>query len=383
MKAYIENHPTYKRARMCYGLKSTRGLANRARWLKLPTWPIAWWSTSKSIQDHHMRSERDKCAAFAEARKSFPDAKRSLHDKEFRRNYLRRMQSAFRALNRTRTDTLDQCLKSVEFLHSDKRKNAIRNYELEMAIAKAKHGSFIAECPGLKAIPFTCEEKLMKDCSIKICRRGNDWSVEATTTPSRLHHVDAQTEWRNGKAVGYTRATNDNYIRSFGIIDPQDNRQLHCILHETKYDNKLSEGYIFEIDNLGIKVIDVSTRADYHPTANQLIADPACASIINCLRANYLTRQKAKSEISMEGKLSDLYICVKDSLRAGNCLAGTLSFAGQNNIDPRKHYRADEIMDRYGDNPRVVMCVKSAAKLYREEMAAGFSLLEKHNGPWS
>jgi hypothetical protein len=213
------------------------------------------------------------------------------------------------------------------------------------------------------------------------CRKtGKDWSVIASLEPSEIRHIDGETEWKNGKPKSYTRATNDNYIRSFAvIIDPQ---KVEGIFHETRYNLNLPAGYAWDKDQDALKAVSVTApENDYHPNVDDIFK--GSDYIVNQLRENQAKRERQAAIAAAEkAELEGIYICIKDSLRAGNCFAGSTGFAARHGLSVARHYSAFEILkiaESNRDNlSRAKLAISAAIEQHQKEMERGYTLIEDH-----
>lgn len=81
------------------------------------------------------------------------------------------------------------------------------------------------------------------------------------------------------------------------------------------------------------------TDTDYHFAASDLIAGKTGSDLARLARHNAETRRTSAKLSALEAK-SDPLVMVQDSLRAGNCPAGTLAFAAAGGIRADRHYSA-------------------------------------------
>jgi hypothetical protein len=210
---------------------------------------------------------------------------------------------------------------------------------------------------------------------------GKDFYISSSFRSSYNTWKFGKTEWKNGRPVKYSRATNDVFIRCFGVIRDQGKR-LEFVFHEAFDSVSLPEGYLFAEDNLGLKVVkDGEPDSDFHFYLEHL--QEGAESLIGALESNLLKRKEAqKLEKERNEKetreLEGVYVCVKDSLSAGNCLKGTLEFIRQNGLDERKHYPAKILYSKFSGNQRFRIAALKAAQRHKTEMSRGYSNLADH-----
>jgi hypothetical protein len=99
---------------------------------------------------------------------------------------------------------------------------------------------------------FSVSETLCKKLGIKLCKRGNDWSLKSTI----------------GKTEYFYSPNDTIIIRSFGIVT-KNGKILLLGLHEDDKKIIAPEGYLWGFDSNGIKIFKTdSIRDDYHPDAD-------------------------------------------------------------------------------------------------------------------
>ena len=311
------------------------------------------------------------------ARKAVSEAKRARTDKPFRRRYLA-------GLNRreARAIACDGTIEAVmDYYHS----SAIDTRRKELAEC-ARLRSLVTgkKCEPVTEPTFGCrlsvDSETAKRHGVKLIMRGKDASVISTKSPSHLVHHDGETEWKNGKAVKYTRATNNNHVRSSAVIaGPQE---LHYVCHETRYKVLLPVGYTWGIDGNGLRaVMTGSTADDYHPNAADLIRECCVPGhIVHKITTNRKTRQRYAAEHAAElAQIAGVFVCLADSLRAGNCRQGTIVFAERHGLDIRKHYAAPDLLAQAnGDAGRVRIAITAARIRHDRENAQGFCNFADH-----
>lgn len=310
------------------------------------------------------------------ARKSDPEAKRAKHDRDFRRRYLA-------GLNRREHKAIKCDGKSIQDVARYYSEVSDRRKTLE-EIARLRSIVTGKQCEPLKAPEFghriPVSDLQASSHGVKIVRRGKDSDVYSTKQPSHFVHRDGETEWKGGKAVGYTRAVNDNFVRSLAVIrDPQT---LDYLIHETTYTITLPDGYAWDSDQNGLKAIRVdSPKDDFHPTAGDFIHETCLTGHIvrqiDVLRAARLrwAAENATEIAQNEG----VFVCLADSLRAGNCLAGTLAFASRHHLDTTRHYSAAELLQQAnGDAGRVRLAITAARFRHNQELERGYCELSDH-----
>lgn len=309
-------------------------------------------------------------------RKSDPDAKRAIHDKEFRRRYLAGLKR-----------------REARAVACDGSLDGVMKYYLPDT--RARRRAELAECARLRdivtgkksepipspkfGVTLQVDATTARRHKAQLCLRGKDASILPTKSPSHVVHSDGETEWKGGKPKKYTRATNDNYVRSLAVI--RDRQTLDYVCHETRYTVTLPEGVFWNIDANGLRaVLSNSDRDDFHPSAADVVRLDAAAHIVATIGRNRETRlHYAALEAAEAAQVDGVFVCLADSLRAGNCKAGTLHFAQRHNLDPSRHYAAPVLLEQAnGDAGRVRLAITAARIRHERETANGFCDLAEH-----
>lgn len=106
-----------------------------------------------------------------------------------------------------------------------------------------------------------------------------------------------------------------------------------------------------------------------------------------CIRAVQLAaarraevREQAElAAIVDRGEAAGCFVCLADSVRAGNCRQGTMTWGTRHSLDPQRHYRAAELLPLANGNLRHVRAaVVVALRRERRELAAGVCELSDH-----
>jgi len=211
--------------------------------------------------------------------------------------------------------------------------------------------------------------------NIKLVKRGSDWCAKPSFETMHLHEPGFTT-WKNYKAVSYTRAKNINYVKSLGLI--VDDKTLIIDINDNFKTIVAPDGYSWGIDSNGIKI--VNGKDDYHIDASDVLRNDALDFILSVFNRNKQTRIETEIAERAQGLIRDgVYVCFNDSLRAGNCFRGTLSFIENNNLDSRKHYSIQELINKLGvREPRLKLALTASQIRHKREMEIGYSLLEDH-----
>ena len=159
-------------------------------------------------------------------------------------------------------------------------------------------------------------------------------------------------------------------------------------------------GYRWDIDANGLMLRKCGQASgwDYHPTASELLdaRQDRGRGLVAVLKEARATRLAAEREAKRREKQSrakarqeqeaikraereGATVCLADSLRAGNCRAGSESWAIRHGLDARRHYTPSEILSHAnGDASRVALVITAALRRHRTEMARGYADLADH-----
>ena len=224
-------------------------------------------------------------------------------------------------------------------------------------------------------------------------------NIEVSEACKKLH--PHRRNWRSTKAVAsgpirvvdincgryssrcsFTKWEYEPQVQSYGAIDR--NGILKYI-----YDGQITaleapHGYRWAKDENGVLLISNDGKKDYHPDSDDL-RNYSKADIRAMAIDNYRTRvaaDKERKEVEASVKRAEgegAMVCLRDSVRAGNCAAGTVAFGLRHGLDKTKHYAPSRLLAiANGNAGRVRLAVTVALKRHRQEMRRGFCLLEDH-----
>lgn len=134
-------------------------------------------------------------------------------------------------------------------------------------------------------------------------------------------------------------------------------------------------GYYWGKDINGIKL--VGKVGEYHPTASECLR--GAASVVSLLKAAKASRIAAKKSAKLIIP-SDLYVCVRDAIRGGNCIAGVTNWINRNKIN-KGHMKASRLIKLANKMPelgRVMGTVRAALERHNEEIVKGYCELRYH-----
>jgi len=185
------------------------------------------------------------------------------------------------------------------------------------------------------------------------CYRGGQWK----TLQSALHRVE---------------------VPSFAIVNRKGD--CKCVIGAFTFNWNATPEYAFRIDQNGVALYLVnSPKDDYHFSANEALN----IRLEGILKMANLNREKRLSleaqKVALEAEAQGVYVCLADSLKAGNCLTGSLQWALQNGLDPKKHYPARELLSKVStDFGRLRLTITAAILRTKKELEQGFALLSEH-----
>jgi len=363
----MNNHPTFVRCQAAAAAagstaQTTRGIARFLRnhgTLQPPT---------KSMQPATWKADQ-------ESRKADPDAKRARTDRAFRRRFLARLTR--------REKSAIACDGTIT--------GVMAHYHSAAIVHRANE---LAECARLRTIvigrpcqPLTqpvlgyrvrIDESTARANGAHVIMRGRDARIISSRSPSRHEHVAGETEWKRGRAVGYTRAKNDNYVRSIAVI--RDQSTVDYVCHATRYTIVLPAGFRWDSDGHGLRAVMADSPADdFHPDASDLVSHHVVTIQSRLIENRDRRLLHAAAHAADAAQAAGVWVCLADSVRAGNCRQGTIAFAAQHGLDIARHYSAPELLARAnGDVGRVRLAITAARLRHDREAAQGFCTLADH-----
>jgi hypothetical protein len=143
-------------------------------------------------------------------------------------------------------------------------------------------------------------------------------------------------------------------------------------------------GWRWDIDANGLRLRSCSdSRIDYHPTASELTGD--VAELPRLAKAGAAARKAANRAARADARAVKraeeigVMVCLADSIRAGNCRAGSESFARNHGLDVAKHYTTAELLAVANGQTRLVALACTAAlRRAIKELDRGYSELSEH-----
>jgi hypothetical protein len=124
---------------------------------------------------------------------------------------------------------------------------------------------------------------------------------------------------------------------------------------------------------------ELSTGEVYHFPLSYSGRCPVAEARVAFERRAAARDQAELAAVVERGEAAGVWVCAADSYRAGNCRAGTASFAARHGLDVRRHYRAGEVSEAANGDIRFVRAaVVSALRRERREVAEGVCKLAEH-----
>ncbi len=349
--------------------------ARRRRNLDKAGWPC--YAASSLTARLTWESEQQK-------RKEYPEAKRARHDRVFRKKFLKRLRERKRTL-------LREPARNCRTVTAWALKHAKRDRELQeiirqrnIVLAPASRELVpITERPNWVYVPGDDRHDIAQIAEaqgLQVLRRAKHWRCCATLKPSSCAHAPGASRRINKRWSTVRYAINDTYLRFFAVVKtPQE---LEVVVHETIRSHTLPDGFVWDIDRNGLRILRAD-GADYHLTGQDL-AHVIVDTLLFRLNTNAQIRRDAElrakaDRVAFMADKAGVWVCAADSLRAGNCLAGTEAFAHRHNIDTTRHYPAKTLLDMAnGDAGRVRLAISAASLRHKRELERGFSILEDH-----
>lgn len=246
---------------------------------------------------------------------------------------------------------------------------------------------------GLRILPLGEESrKRALEASKAVNRRIKCWDYPEATTEDRP--IGAYDDEDLGK---YSNRCTFHQIRHTPVLTSYARAYLLCgvILARVgrSYTMRLNvpRGYTCGEDSNGVYLRANSDGLEYHPTSDDALG--GTKQIVSRLKGKRfqihaaerehreaMRAEKAKARWS---KLADdlgVHVCLQDSVRGGNCAAGTLAFARRHRLDARRHVPAAVLLRIADPESRgyVTRAVDAARRQTALELERGYTLLADH-----
>lgn len=214
-------------------------------------------------------------------------------------------------------------------------------------------------------------------------RRKNWNAPEPSTIDDRYSWSLKENMGRYSSRCTFTRWEYTPKVTCYAVI--LEERKLEFHWTDQVFLLTSPRGYRWDKDESGIRLVSLSVLdKDYHPNSDDLLfyKRSEMSATINRLYSQRLeVKRKAREDKARvrRAEKEGAMICLRDSLKAGNCEVGTLSFAKRHGLDPKRHYLPTTLLKiANGDTHRVQLAVVIGLRRHRKEMQQGFALLEDH-----
>lgn len=268
-------------------------------------------------------------------------------------------------------------------------------------VAKSLHDQRQAMAAKLAAVRTRRQKRILplggacQDLANKIHAQNprlKNWEgVKSSNTARGPAELKTTNHGRYSSRCSYTHYTYSVIIRSWVVLLPETKKLVAKIGDYPQKIISAPRGYRWGADKNGVRLISIAhPTADFHPTAADLLLGARhCVKKLQENRkarwAVEVERRKAKADaaqaerIMRRAEAEGLSVCLRDSLRAGNCEAGTVQWASRHGLNPAKHYMPAEVLAiANGDTHRVALVVAVALRRHQAEMARGYSELTDH-----
>lgn len=213
--------------------------------------------------------------------------------------------------------------------------------------------------------------------SVRAQDRRKVWTAEEAGSLNSSYTTGSNSDWSK-------RSTFRRYLVTQSVVVILRGEAIYTYNGKT-YLVPAPRGYRWKKDANGLCL--TGAAGDYHPTGSELAFATLdrCKRLVEKLKANAALRKqeakKAKQRQAMvkRAERDGAMICLRDSLRAGNCLAGSTNWAQRHGLNPAQHYRPSEVLAlANGDASRVAIVAAAAIRRHVAEMERGYCELADH-----
>jgi hypothetical protein len=203
------------------------------------------------------------------------------------------------------------------------------------------------------------------------------WRGAIISKPAELKTID---NGQYSRRCRYTHYTYRVLVQSYGYIyTVKGKRVLRASFAGQKNDYKAPRGWGWGLDQNGLFLAKNTNKdINYHITQSDLGLLP---EVTARAEENYKTRKEANKIDSLAEKirLDEVMVCAVDSIRAGNCRAGTERFAEAHRINLQRHIPATVLARIATSDPkRVETVINFARKREAMEQVKGYAELKNH-----
>jgi hypothetical protein len=327
------------------------------------------WGDLEKIKHHH------------DARRIYPEARRARKDASFRRNFVRRLQR--QAANLVRFTTLAGFSRLWDARRELEKQLSEIDTQLKIATGGRVDRRAHLDPLRLQMVTIHVSADTAIASGVRVVRRGNDWEVRSTFGAPHFEHTDGWTTWKNGVPKQYHRATNISHVRSFAQVQDRGRTLVYLLQDDPERVIPAPSGTVWDIDANGLRLVGEKRRQDdYHPDADDLLQGPK--DLLKKMQANRALRLANEANADAESaEFAGVHVCLADSLRAGNCRAGSIEFARRLGLDVNGHYRAADLLaitlaQAPDSIQRLRLALRAAFNRHQHEMQQGFALLSEH-----
>lgn len=205
-------------------------------------------------------------------------------------------------------------------------------------------------------------------------------------------HIQTNNEGTYSSRCRYIHYTYTRMVTSWGcVVNPQF-VYVRIDTNDGLFSKniKAPRGFHWTIDKNGIKLQSNSIKSkDYHPSTSDFLVYRDSKSQFHTLitdkanqlyekRKSILEEQFIEKRMLKNLKNSDCYVSFLDSINAGNCPAGTISWIERNNLEKNKHYKLSVLLRHLENDQRVKLAAIFAYRRHEQEIQRGYSKLAEH-----
>lgn len=272
---------------------------------------------------------------------------------------------------------LQSIAKNIVIIKNTAHDAATKN--LYLKVCGYAEPSLVRDSQKAHIIPIGHADAVFASAAAKLKNRKiRNWeSARASTNIGAfgLSVEDESFEYR-GQYKGWHGANHFPTMASRARIS-NDGAILTALINETYHTLQAGKGYQWGVDSNGVHLVRLSDAADYHPNSVDISAGRK--HIISTLRERAETRKKQATAAKRDAKIIKaackygVWVCLKDSIAAGNCEVGTKSFAKKHGLDIRKHYRAEQLPSDASESRRVALVILAAQRRQAADMNKGYA----------
>ena len=190
-----------------------------------------------------------------------------------------------------------------------------------------------------------------------------------------ITYVQKHNNGRYSCRCSYNRFTYTPFLKSFAILSRWGGGAILYRHHSYSKFIRAPKGWRWDVDANGLRLVSrINQMDDFHPASGDLIRGSK-----HLLNRAVILREKRRKEASLARKGKALLlrrargvrVCLQDSIDAGNCNAGSLTFAARHGLDPKGYYSAAMLFRLEPGNDRLELAVAFAIRRHSALIAAG------------